>query len=241
MLALVVLPGALMLPASELLQRLATGRRVIAITYPAVERMSELVDAIAHRLSAEGVDRCDLLGTSYGGWVAQCLASRHPGLVRDLILVQTFALGPADAWRFRFGLRLWNWIPDRVFRGLARYRIARVLLPVKRRSASRYERLLQQARAGIAAADSPLALRRQNLCLLDSCVDFASTEPQAPGRTLIIESDDDPIIRGRDRARLRALHPAAQLRSFSGTGHVIALAQPEAFAEAIESFLDPAG
>ena len=45
------------------------------------------------------------------------------------------------------------------------------------------------------------------------------------------------MIRAPDRARLRALYPSAEVRTFHGTGHVTALAAPEAFADAVTGFL----
>jgi pimeloyl-ACP methyl ester carboxylesterase len=55
------------------------------------ERFAEDVVTVLDEL---GVDRADLYGTSMGGRVAQCLAVRHPGRVRALVLGCTSPGGP---------------------------------------------------------------------------------------------------------------------------------------------------
>ena len=113
--ALVLLPGALLAPSEELLRRLGASRRVIAVTYPDATRMTDLTDAIAGQLAAASIERAAVLGSSYGGWVAQCLARRHSALVRRLLLVHTFALRQDAARRFRIALKIWQALPGPLF------------------------------------------------------------------------------------------------------------------------------
>src|SRR3954469_25795297 len=72
---LLVFPGALgaVDAAGAVLAALAESRRVIALAYPAVETMDALCDGTVALLDALGVDQADVLGSSLGGWVAQCL------------------------------------------------------------------------------------------------------------------------------------------------------------------------
>jgi pimeloyl-ACP methyl ester carboxylesterase len=238
--ALVLLPGALLGPSPELVERLSSGRRVIVLAYPDATRMTDLVEAIAARLAAAGVERADVLGSSYGGWVAQCLARRHPRRVRRLVLVHTFALRPSDARRFRLGMALWRAVPESCLRRLLALRVTRLLRPAREASAAEYRRLaavLGEAVRSPAALD---ALHRQNACLLESCASFGlgpGDRPPGGHPVLIVEADDDPAIRAGARARLRALYPGARVRTFHGTGHVTAVAAPEAFAGVVNDFL----
>jgi len=54
---------------------------------------------------------------------------------------------------------------------------------------------------------------------------------------LILKSTDDPLISKRARKRLRESFPAASVQSFSGSGHVTALAEPGILAGVVEEFL----
>jgi pimeloyl-ACP methyl ester carboxylesterase len=239
---LVIFPGALLLPAAELIERLQRRRRVIVIEYPRAERMSTLLDMIAARLAQQQVGSIDVLGFSYGGWVAQCLAQRYPTMVRDLILAHSFALRAEHAWRFRLGLKLWNWIPSAMLRRSLLARVGQTLKPLRIRSEAEYEHVLARVSRLIADPNTLPSLQQQNLCMLESCAVFGhlSEAQRHPGRRLlIIESDNDPAVRASDRAHLRALYPDAQVRGFPGAGHISALAEPDAFVDAVGGFLKP--
>jgi pimeloyl-ACP methyl ester carboxylesterase len=237
---LAILPGALLDASPALVARFGASRRVHSVRYSAATTMTALVDKIAAQLAAAAIARADVLGSSYGGWVAQCLARRHPRLVRHLILVHTFALRASDAKRFRAGLALWGVMPDVIMRKLGMLRVRRLLRPMQQSSPEEHARL---EAALVAEIDSPATieqLHRQNLCMLESCTAFTVAPgdlAQHDGRVLIIESDDDPAIRARDRAHLRAMYPQAHVRTFHGTGHVTSRAAPEELAAAVESFL----
>jgi pimeloyl-ACP methyl ester carboxylesterase len=238
--ALVLLPGALLEPSEALLDRLGASRRVIAPTYPDAERMTDLADAIAGQMAAAGIERAAVLGSSYGGWVAQCLARRHPALVRRLILVHTFALRPDAAWRFRLASKIWSALPGPLLRGLMMARVRRMLRPLRDASPGEYQSALTLVRERVRSPETAAALLRQNACILDSIASF----PIAPadlarldGKILIIESDDDPAIRAPERAHLRAMYPGAQVRTFHRTGHITALVKPQELASAVDDFL----
>jgi len=237
---LVILPGALLDASPALVARLGASRRIHSVRYPAATTMTSLVDEIAAQLAAAGIAHADILGASYGGWVAQCLVRRHPPLVRHLILVHTFALRATDARRFRLGLALWRVMPVAILRKLGVLRVRRLIRPVQQTSPAEHARLEAEL---LAEIDSPAAierLHRQNECMLESCTAFAVAPEDLArhdGRVLIVESDDDPAIRARDRAHLRAMYPQAEVRTFHGTGHVTSRAAPEEFAATVESFL----
>jgi pimeloyl-ACP methyl ester carboxylesterase len=58
-----------------------------------------------------------------------------------------------------------------------------------------------------------------------------------PGRVLIIESDNDPMIGPEDRSRLRAAYPRALVCTFPGAGHMIPLLKLEEMVEVVKAFL----
>ncbi len=81
-----------------LLGRLAVNQRVIVFDYPGLGQsrpapsritMQSMADWTAEFIGAIGLDHPDILGWSMGGFVAQQILIRHPGLVRRAILAGT--------------------------------------------------------------------------------------------------------------------------------------------------------
>ena len=71
--------------------------------------VATMADDAAALLRALDVPAAHVAGFSGGSAIAQELALRHPGLVRSLVLVSTWAR--ADAF-FRAAVKFWRWLPD---------------------------------------------------------------------------------------------------------------------------------
>ena len=94
-------------------QKLATDRRVILVDHrshglsPVATgrfEVADVADDVAGVLDELRVGEVDVVGYSMGGTIAQALAHRHPGRVRTLSLVATFASHPDDMkWLRRIG------------------------------------------------------------------------------------------------------------------------------------------
>ena len=244
---LLTLPGALGIvdSAAASLQALGKGRRVLALAYPAwVATMTALCDEIAAVLDRLGVEHVDVLGSSLGSWVAQCLVRRYPERVRHLVLAHPYVLRPEDAARFRKGNRFIRRLPPRLFRALLRLRVRQALAPLRRAGGREWAFWRERVRAAMEGETmAPSTLVRYNAWMIESLSTFHFTpgDPEMRGhRVLIVASDDDPILRRSSRDAVRAMYPAAEVRVFPGTGHATALVAPDAFAAAVGAFLDDA-
>ena len=227
------MPGALLDVSPALVARFGASRRVHTVRYSTAATMTALVDDIAAQLAAAGIERAGVLGSSYGGWVAQCLVRRHPRLARRLILVHTFALRATDATRFRIGLALWRFMPADWMRKLGSKRVRRLIRPIQGASPEDFRRLEANLVAVMASPATLELLHRQNLCMLESCTAFLAAPGDLAhhdGRILIIESTTtgDPPRRPcpparnvsdrrgahlpRHRSRHRARRPRGVLR-----------------------------
>ncbi len=236
---LIVLPGALLPGRNPAVEELARRRPVLIVSYDQFQTMHDVLASLEESMVAEGYESADILGTSFGGWVAQCFARATRHRVRKLILSHTFTLSPRDALAFRFGLAMWARIPRRLLLRLVAIRSIRALEPVRKYSAARYEAAVATVRETLAAPSTFDVLMSQNRAMLDSITALVHfpNEQMTHTPVLILESTDDPLISKRARKLLRESFPAASVHSFSGSGHVTALANPEILAGVVEKFL----
>jgi pimeloyl-ACP methyl ester carboxylesterase len=81
--------------------------------------------------------------------------------------------------------------------------------------------------------------RADFLATQDDVIDFHATFRPAPPthRTLILDSDDDPVVSREDQAALIALYPDAQHVRLPGAGHTMFMSQPVAAIAALRAFL----
>jgi len=64
---------------------------------------------------------------------------------------------------------------------------------------------------------------------------FSSTHTSIP--TMIIDSDNDPLIKPELQQSLKDLYPHATVFTFKGTGHFTYLNRPEEYVEVLKGFL----
>ncbi len=169
-------------------------------------------DAIA-LIRALGFEKVDLLGFSLGGFVAQDLTLKAPGLVRKLILTGT---GPAGGKGIeKVGA---------VIKGLLTLRDPKFYLFFTstadgRRAAKAFLNRLQERKAGRDKGPTPSAFWRQ----LKAIKAWGRQAPQDLGRiqipVLIANGDDDimvPTVNSTDMARRI---PGAELVIYEDAGH----------------------
>lgn len=209
---------------------LGTRFRLLAPDYPPVRTLDRMADGLVAILDAEGVGATHVVAGSLGGMLAQHLVRRHPKRVRCLVLSHTAAPQPS---RGRMALvRAATLLPERPLRALFSRRL-RASFDVGDPFWLRY-------------FDSTVArLSKSHLVsrvlLAAEFADQSGYGPHDldnwPGRILILEADDDPLIPEEARAALRALYPQAEVHVFVGTGHSAAISQPRQYAEVIRRFL----
>jgi len=231
-----LLPGGLGLPELAFGQILDLDGeyRVLAPAYPAITRMSHLVDGVVGLLQAEGVESAHVIGGSYGGQVAQCLVRAYPSRVRSLVLSHTGVPVPARAARMRRALRLFGVLPPWTLRLLLRRRLKELFRGAGEHQGSR------SLMDGLLRRITKAELLSLYACAIDFDANYTfSPEDLAGwnGRVLIIGSDDDPLYPGDERAQLEALYPGATLHAFHGTGHLSSVLHPDEYRGVVAEFL----
>ena len=220
--ALVVLHGAGGLRLTRAHELLSRQFRVIAFEMPgfgAVENertrtMPELAATMAEAAKRLGLDRFNLMGTSFGGRVALWLAVSHPGLVGALVLESSSAIRPE-------GLQPPSGSPEAVARLL--YAHPERMPPIQPAPPEQAERI------------TALTLRLRGLNR------DADLEARMGGLTipvLAVFGTRDGLIPPEMGRIYKELIPDAHLVFVYDAGHAIAAERPEAFAEVIGDFLE---
>ncbi|HEX2729935.1 MAG TPA: alpha/beta fold hydrolase [Rubrobacteraceae bacterium] len=210
--------------------------RVISPSYPAARSMDALVDGLAAVLDAEGVERADLFGSSFGGFVAQCFVRRHPERVRSLILANTGAPGASPLPGLPLLVRLLARLPQSVVRRMTGWNWRRWFVAPPEEREFWYGLLDELLATRLTKADLVSALEE----MLDySRHNFGPRDLDGwTGRILVIESENDKAFSPDARAALRALYPRASVRTFADAGHAVMVTRPAEYISAVRSFLE---
>jgi len=224
-----------------LAERFADEYRTIAPTVADVRRLDEVCDAASAILDREHVGRAVVFGGSFGGLVAQAFVRRRPRQVEHLVLLSTGAPNRKLGSRSEKLLRALRWLPFPVLRALMKAELSKHLdAPVPPEHAARVadfrrrldeyfdRRLTKQTLLSRVALAADFNLRET--------YDAADYEDW-PGRALIIDADDDPMVSAEDRRRLHELFPRALLCTFEGAGHMIAVLRTEELVGLVKAFL----
>lgn len=235
---LVVLPGGLRLaePAFDIIEALAGERRIIVPDYPPLATLEALADGLAGLLAQLGAVRVDLMGSSLGGMVAQVFARRHSERLHRLILVTTFPPRLERVASLRRQRRLVSWLPGWLLRRVMTRAYQSFTTP------SPADKAFWDAY--MAEAVATRLTRADFLATQANVIDFHARYRFAPGelgevegRSLVLDSDDDPVVTLDEREALRALYPSASHRRLAGAGHTMFLSQPEPAIAALRAFL----
>jgi pimeloyl-ACP methyl ester carboxylesterase len=225
----------------RLAERFADEYRTIAPTTADVQTLDEACDAVSAILDREHVGRAVVFGGSFGGLVAQAFLKRRAAQVEHLILLSTGVPNRKVGARTRTMLKFVRLLPFRLTRALLKLEITKKLEApappdVSARLAEFKQRLGEYFDNKLTKAT---LLSRVRLS-----VDFNRNETYAPsdnadwpGRVLIIESNDDPMIPSDERRRLRETYPRALVCTFAGAGHLIPLLMLEELVEVVKAFL----
>jgi len=205
---------------------LAQTRRVIATDYRGIGgsggiaplTVGEMADDGIQLIRALGLDTVDVLGFSLGGFVAQDIALKAPGVVRRLILTGT---GPAGG----SGIDKVGWVSwPLILKGLLTLRDPKFYLfftstPNGRRSASQYLQRLKARKKNRDKGPTPSAFLRQ----LKAITAWGKQAPQDLGRlrtpTLIVNGDNDIMVPSVNSIALANRIPNAQWVIYEDAGH----------------------
>ncbi|MEA2789969.1 MAG: hypothetical protein QOG73_2375 [Acetobacteraceae bacterium] len=221
-------------PGPAYLDLLGQHRRIIAPSHPGfgmsgladwMDRPDDIAHLYLELLDRLNIDRLDIVGTSFGGWIAVELATMQPQRLRRLVLV-----APAGV---KTGSRDDLDIPD-IFAMPADTVQQMLYVDVEKFRADP---------ANMSDDELRIMLRNRESLALFAWEPYLHN-PKLPHRlhrvacpTLFLRGAHDGLISAEYTVRYAALLPDARIVTLPDAAHVPQLEQPEAFAAAVLSFL----
>ncbi len=195
--------------------------------------LDAVADDVAAMLDGLGLDQVVLGGLSMGGYAAMAFLRRHPGRVSALVLADTKATPDAPdaaANRERIAAQL---DAD----GSADVLVSDVLPTLVGETTKRERPVVAGRVRGLVEAGPPAAAawaQRAMAARPDSLPTLRASDLP----TLVLRGDEDALSSQDDADAMVDALPRGRLVVLPGAGHLTAVETPEAFAAAVDAFLD---
>src|SRR5262245_35069224 len=235
--ALLLLPGAIGRGevAFRHILELEDDYRLIIPDYPLIPTVDCLLSGLVSLLDSEGMKSVALIGGSMGGGLAQCMVRKYPERINKLVLSHTGVPNPQRAKMNDFGMKVMRFLPIGLASAALRWEVSKLLSTAKDEKPF-WQAYFKELAAGLSKEE--LISRYQCAIDLERRYTFAPGDLAGwTGRILILESDNDTIIKAPERAALKALYPQAQVHTFIGAGHGASLIKREEYLSVIRAFL----
>ncbi|MGD2248199.1 MAG: alpha/beta hydrolase [Candidatus Methanofastidiosia archaeon] len=234
---LVLLPGGVRSCDTwfKMITALENQYKIVSPTYPALKTMASIIHGIIHILELEKVDKGHILGTSFGGWVAQCIVRSNPEKVETLILSHTSAPGSISNPVLTLAEILTYVYPEWLLQSALKRRYYS-LLSVPDFESAFWKAFTEELSLNTTKDD----IKAQQKCTRDfeKNYEFSPNDlSDWPGRILLIESDNDPAFTVSVREALKGLYPTAQVYTFENAGHTPGYTNPDEYIRVLKEFL----
>lgn len=203
--------------------------RLIAVTYPAVPTLKEMDTGVMAILDREGVQQCAVVGSSLGGYLAQYLVQQHPDRFTHAVFANTFPPNDEIARDNRMLARLIPLLPEWLVMRFVRRNVEETVVPAAGNDALTRAFLTEMTCGRMSKAQ--FIARYQ--CIVEK---FPVKPLRMP--VLIIESENDPLVKPALRQQLKSLYPQARVHTFKDAGHFPYLNQPEAFTRLLRELVN---
>jgi len=194
--------------------------------------IAQFADDTAGFMQGLGLEKADILGWSMGGFIALELATKHPDLVGDLVLVSSYCGGensvPIDPEMMNAMANMSGSNRDIASRHLE------LLFPRKWQedNAAVVEQLLS-----IPVVFPPVEVIEKQLSAMNGWPGLWSRLPDVKSPALVLCGTDDVVISPENSKIMAGRLPDARLVRLEGCGHGAIFQEPEKSAGIIREFL----
>ncbi len=194
--------------------------------------LDQLTEQAAGLLNALGLDKIHFLGLSLGGMIAQRLAILHPERIASLMLCDTTSLIPREAgplWEERIRI-----VESSGMEPLVEPTISRWFTPAYRAT---HPEVLDRVKEMIRSTSTA---GYAGCCHAVAKLDLTAGLSSIQAKTIILVGEEDP---GTPVSMSRTIHEnidGSELVILPAASHLSNMEQPEAFNQAILSFLQRA-
>jgi maspardin len=205
--------------------------RVISVTYPAVDSLEEMEQAVMEILEAEGVNQFHIVGSSLGGYFAQFLVTRYPERILSAVFANTFPPNDILAEKNKTIGTLLPYLPEWLVMNFLSGSMRKSVYTASGNSELVLAFGLEQTYGRMSKAQ---VLGRYR-CVVEP---FEAPDMAALGIPVkIIEADNDPLVEKALREQLKETYPTAELVTLSN-GHFPYLSMPDEYTTYLKTFFD---
>lgn len=199
-------------------------RRIVSVTYPALDDAEKLASGLLSALSAAGIASFDLFGSSLGGYLAQACALNAPTRVRRCMFANTFY----DA----------SWLRRKVSRDTVRatpadVHLANTLSQLRSGGEETPEKAdFKQTMLALVGPEQTAEMAKSALLAVLGTTVLARV-PLAAERVALLDAQDDPVVDAPTREAMRERYRDCRQFRLATGGHYPALLNPTEFAAAL--------
>jgi len=196
---------------------------------PGGTSVEDYADRIAALVRNLKIEKADVLGNGFGGFIAVALAARHGALVRRLIAAPALAAFPEPAKQPLRGLA------ERVAKeGMSGALDVAIRRMFPERFIAANPSVVEERKNALMKAD-PACFR--TACLALAALDLSPVLSNIKSETLVMAGSEDATTPPALARELATKIPQAKFRELQGCGHCPQLENPALFVQVVEEFL----
>lgn len=206
--------------------------RIVSVTYPPVNSLSEMGNAIIAILNQNKIEKVNIVGSSLGGYFAQYLLATYPNRIKKAVFGNTFPPNELLEKQNPKMITLAKIVPEWLMMYFLRQGLYKNVIPAAQNDPLTAATLLENTYGKMSKAQF---IARYN-CVVDKFKPIYSSQNKVP--ILIFEADNDPLVPLELRKNLKQWYPSAQVYNFHNKGHFPYLNSKEEYNRILRAFLE---